>query len=74
MTLKQPIEGSSKATDDLKVKWERKKHASTAYIPARRSGATMALWINRAMGVQFGGVTDEDTSEETLESVFWNDL
>jgi hypothetical protein len=26
------------------------------------------------MGILFGGVTDEDTSEETLESVFWNDL
>lgn len=26
------------------------------------------------MGVLFGGVTDEDTSEETLESVFHNDL
>lgn len=26
------------------------------------------------MGVMFGGVTDEDTNEETLESVFWQDL
>jgi hypothetical protein len=26
------------------------------------------------MGILFGGVTDEDTSEETLESVFHNDL
>jgi len=26
------------------------------------------------MGVLFGGVTDEDTSEERLDSVFWNDL
>ena len=26
------------------------------------------------MGVLFGGVTDEDTNEETLESVFHNDM
>jgi hypothetical protein len=24
--------------------------------------------------VLFGGVTDEDSDEETLKSVFWNDL
>jgi hypothetical protein len=34
----------------------------------------MALWGAKAVGVLFGGVTDEDTSEEGLESVFWNDL
>lgn len=34
----------------------------------------MALWSAKNMGVLFGGVTDEDTSEETLESVFHNDL
>lgn len=34
----------------------------------------MALWATKNMGVLFGGVTDEDTSEETLESVFHNDL
>lgn len=26
------------------------------------------------MGILFGGVTDEDKDEETLDSVFWNDL
>ncbi|THH00456.1 hypothetical protein EW026_g2079 [Hermanssonia centrifuga] len=26
------------------------------------------------MGILFGGVTDEDTSEETMDSVFYNDL
>lgn len=30
--------------------------------------------IHRNMGVLFGGVTDEDTGEETMESVFHNDL
>lgn len=34
----------------------------------------MALWGAKSMGICFGGVTDEDTSEETLESVFHNDL
>lgn len=34
----------------------------------------MALWGNKSLGVLFGGVTDEDTNEETLESVFHNDL
>lgn len=34
----------------------------------------MTLWPAKNMGVLFGGVTDDDNSEETLESVFWNDL
>jgi len=34
----------------------------------------MTLWAAKSMGVLFGGVTDEDTSEEGLESMFWNDL
>jgi len=34
----------------------------------------MALWSAKSMGVLFGGVTDEDKHEETLESVFHNDL
>lgn len=34
----------------------------------------MSLWTAKNTGVLFGGVTDEDTSEETLESVFHNDL
>ncbi|OBZ65623.1 Kelch repeat-containing protein 3 [Grifola frondosa] len=37
-------------------------------------GCTMALWSAKNMGVLFGGVTDEDTNEETLDSVFHNDL
>ncbi|KAF8814969.1 hypothetical protein BYT27DRAFT_7219077 [Phlegmacium glaucopus] len=42
----------------LTIKWERRKRASDAYAASLRSGC----------------VTDEDTNEETLESVFWNDL
>jgi hypothetical protein len=34
----------------------------------------MALWVAKGMGVLFGGVTDDDSDEETLKSVFWNDL
>jgi len=34
----------------------------------------MTLWTAKAMGIMFGGVTDEDRHEETLESVFHNDL
>jgi len=34
----------------------------------------MALWANKSTGILFGGVSDDDTSEETLESLFWNDL
>lgn len=60
--------------EPLVVKWERRKRPSTAYAPALRSGATMALWVAKGMGVLFGGVTDEDSDEETLKSVFWNDL
>ncbi|KAF7322962.1 Galactose oxidase [Mycena chlorophos] len=56
------------------LKWERRKRPSTAYAPALRSGCTMTLWMAKQMGVMFGGVTDEDRDEETLESVFWNDL
>ncbi|KAK0213856.1 hypothetical protein IW262DRAFT_1411933 [Armillaria fumosa] len=34
----------------------------------------MTTWTARSTGGLFGGVTDEDTSEETLQSAFWNDL
>ncbi|KIY73251.1 galactose oxidase [Cylindrobasidium torrendii FP15055 ss-10] len=75
MTIQTPAEGAStKNFEPLKVKWEKKKQASTSYAPAARSGATMTLWANRGMGVQFGGVTDEDVNEESMKSVFWNDL
>ncbi|KAF5347577.1 hypothetical protein D9756_010671 [Leucocoprinus leucothites] len=66
------------AQSQIVFKWERRKRASDAYAPSLRSGCTMALW-NRgsgagSTGILFGGVTDEDTNEETLESVFHNDL
>ncbi|KAK7443216.1 Kelch repeat-containing protein 3 [Stygiomarasmius scandens] len=66
--------GQQNKKDPLSLKWERRKRPSTAYAPTLRSGCTMAAWTAKNTGVMFGGVTDEDTSEEVLESVFWNDL
>lgn len=34
----------------------------------------MAAWPAKNTGILFGGVTDEDTGEEGMVSVFWNDL
>jgi hypothetical protein len=58
----------------LIAKWERRKRPSAAFAPSIRVGCTMALWAAKGMGVLFGGVTDEDRDEETLESVFHRDL
>ncbi|TFK23379.1 galactose oxidase [Coprinopsis marcescibilis] len=58
----------------LVAKWERRKRPSDAFAPSLRSGCTMAMWVSKGTGVLFGGVTDEDKNEETLESVFHNDL
>ncbi|PVF93896.1 galactose oxidase [Serendipita vermifera] len=58
---------------DLKlVKWEKRKRVG--YVPSVRSGCTMALWASKGIGVLFGGVYDDDKDEETLESIFYNDL
>ncbi|KAF7791713.1 hypothetical protein EIP86_002737 [Pleurotus ostreatoroseus] len=65
---------SSKHGDFPKMTWERRKRPSTAYAPSLRSGCTMTPWTARNTGIMFGGVTDEDTGEETMESVFHNDL
>ncbi|KAH9980749.1 hypothetical protein BJV74DRAFT_887573 [Russula compacta] len=75
LTTASEVSASGKTkVDPLIIKWERRKRPSTAYAPALRSGATMALWAAKGMGVLFGGVTDEDSDEETLKSIFWNDL
>lgn len=58
---------------DLKqVKWEKRK--KIGYVPSTRSGCTMAFWSAKGIGVLFGGVYDDDRDEETLESVFYNDM
>lgn len=74
MSLVTPPEGSTKpkSFEPLVVKWERRK--KPMYAPSLRSGCTMSLWSAKNTGILFGGVTDEDTHEETLESVFWNDM
>lgn len=74
MTLSTLAEGGKGSSDPLTVKWERRKRPSTAFAPSLRSGCTMTLWSAKNLGILFGGVTDEDTSEETMESVFHNDL
>jgi hypothetical protein len=74
MTLNTATDAKAISSQPLIVKWERRKRPSTAYAPSLRSGCTMTLWPAKNTGVVFGGVTDEDTGEETLESVFWNDL
>ena len=60
--------------EDLsKIEWVKRKKIGYAPNPPR-SGCTMALWANRNMGVLFGGVTDTEADEESMESTFWNDL
>ncbi|TIB37986.1 hypothetical protein E3P86_01935 [Wallemia ichthyophaga] len=53
-------------------KWDRRK--KVGYVPSLRSGATMTYWPAKSMGVLFGGVSDIDDSEESLQSIFHNDL
>ena len=76
-TVEAPTQTTSKSSKaasgpPLTFKWEKRK--KVGYAPTLRSGCTMANWSAKSMGVLFGGVTDEDTSEETLESIFHNDL
>lgn len=58
--------------DHKQIKWEKRK--KIGYAPSPRSGCTMAYWPNKSMGVMFGGVWDDDRDEETLESVFYQDM
>jgi hypothetical protein len=58
--------------DLTKIKWEKRK--KIGYAPSLRSGCTMTLWSSKNMGVLFGGVFDEETDEETMESLFYNDM
>ena len=63
---------SRMSTDTKELKWERRK--KSGYAPSIRSGCTMALWANKDIGILFGGVKDDDQSEESLVSEFYNDL
>lgn len=60
------------STEKKDLKWEKRK--KVGYTPSIRSGCTMTLWTNRDMGVMFGGVKDDDQSEEVLVSEFYNDM
>ncbi|GAA5907738.1 Kel3p [Sporobolomyces salmoneus] len=71
--LKIPPISEDGSMDFTKFKWEKRKNPGYHPSPTR-SGCTMAFWAARNMGVLFGGVSDTDPDEETLESVFYNEL
>ncbi|KAH0613565.1 uncharacterized protein H6S33_005451 [Morchella sextelata] len=57
--------------DLSKVRWERRKKPGNPPNPPR-VGVTMA-W-HKGRGILFGGVRDEEETEEALDSEFFNDL
>ncbi|WFC97956.1 Kelch repeat-containing protein 3 [Malassezia yamatoensis] len=59
--------------DISKIQWVKRRKIGYAPNPPR-SGCTMALWSNRSTGVLFGGVTDTEQDEESMESTFHNAL
>ncbi|KAF5093821.1 hypothetical protein D0Z00_003850 [Geotrichum galactomycetum] len=60
-----------KMKPDLKgVRWERRKKAP--FAPSPRVGCSMVY--HRGRGVLFGGVFDTEETEESLESIFYNNL
>ncbi|KAN0063285.1 Kelch repeat-containing protein 3 [Thecaphora frezii] len=62
-----------KMDEDLKnLDWVKRR--KVGYVPSARSGCTMALWQTKSMGVLFGGVTDTEADEESMESTFHKDL
>ncbi|PBK85245.1 hypothetical protein ARMGADRAFT_1036533 [Armillaria gallica] len=44
------------------------------YMVATAKRCMMTVWAVRSTRVLFGEVTDEDTLEEMLESIFWNNF
>ena len=63
-----------KMDEDLtKLEWVKRRKVGYAPNPTR-SGCTMALWQSKSMGILFGGVTDTEADEETMESTFHKDL
>ncbi|GAA5911012.1 hypothetical protein JCM6882_006748 [Rhodosporidiobolus microsporus] len=71
--LRVPPIGEDGSIDFKKFKWEKRKNPGYPPNPIR-SGCTMAYWANKGMGVLFGGVSDDDRDEETLDSTFYNEL
>lgn len=58
-------------TDLTKVRWERRKKPGNLPNP-KRVGVTMAF--HKGRGIMFGGVHDAAETDESLESVFFNEL
>ncbi|GAA6002432.1 hypothetical protein JCM10207_001116 [Rhodosporidiobolus poonsookiae] len=71
--LKVPPIAEDGSIDFKKFKWEKRKNPGYPPNPTR-SGCTMAYWATKGMGVLFGGVSDDDKDEETLDSTFYNEL
>ncbi|GAA5846086.1 hypothetical protein JCM9279_004781 [Rhodotorula babjevae] len=71
--LKIPPINEDGVCDFKKFKWEKRKNPGLPPNPTR-SGCTMAYWANKQFGVLFGGVSDDDKDEETLDSTFYNEL
>ncbi|GAA5842487.1 hypothetical protein JCM11251_007329 [Rhodosporidiobolus azoricus] len=71
--LRVPPAAEDGSLDLKKFKWEKRKNPGYPPNPVR-SGCTMAYWANKGMGVLFGGVSDDDRDEETLDSTFYNEL
>ncbi|ODH44740.1 hypothetical protein ACO22_00730 [Paracoccidioides brasiliensis] len=59
------------ATSLPTIRWERRKKPANPANPPR-AGATMAF--HKGRGIMFGGVHDVETSEEGIESEFFDDL
>ncbi|KAK9459858.1 uncharacterized protein V1516DRAFT_665371 [Lipomyces oligophaga] len=60
-----------KLTPDLKsFRWERRR--KSAWSPSPRVGCSMVP--HKGRGILFGGVYDTEETEETLDSIFYNDI
>ena len=56
--------------DFSQIRWERRRKAP--FAPSARCGVSMAP--HKGRGILFGGVFDQEESEEDLSSIFYNDL
>ncbi|KAL9049613.1 MAG: hypothetical protein Q9162_007129 [Coniocarpon cinnabarinum] len=65
------VSQAASASDPPSIRWEKRKRPANAPNPPR-AGATMTS--HKGRGVGFGGVWDTESSEERLESEFFNDL
>ncbi|KAL7751311.1 Kelch repeat-containing protein 3 [Sorochytrium milnesiophthora] len=58
------------STDVKQIRWEKRK--KQGFYPGPRSGATMALYKNKA--IMMGGVYDEETEDDGMVSTCYNDM